>query len=163
MSFYSSLVLAANEGVRPPKPGEVRELLAGLSLIDPQDPGADDFTVADSVGALFRDPAARAENDRFLFPSGIGMQAGVEVMTPDGTYEGPGWCVQVHGYGYFFPWELSDLRDRAIRSPILSGLRAAIASNFGGRFVFPAADEKVLRSRLIDGAGGWVWLASEDV
>lgn len=162
MSFYSSLVLAANDGVRPPRQGEVRDLLAGLGLIDPADPGPDDFAVSDAVAALFRDSAARAENDRFFRPSGIAMSQGVEVMYPDGTYTGSGWSLQIHGWGYFFPWGLADLRNRVVGSPVLSGLPAAFAAGFGGRFVFPAADEDVLRSRLIDG-GGWVWLASEDV
>ena len=31
--------------------------------VDPADPEADDFSAADAIGAMFRDPTARAEND----------------------------------------------------------------------------------------------------
>ena len=91
------------------------------------------------------------------------MREGLEVMSYEGDYIGPGWCVTIHGNGYFFPWELTDLRDRAIRSPALVRLREAVQTRFGGRFVFPPADEELLRSRLIDQAGGWVWFASESM
>lgn len=163
MSFYSSLVLAANNGVQPPTPAGLRSLLGDLGLLDPQHADAEFGNLAAHVTDLFRDPAARAENDRFFCPDSIGLLAEVEVMSPDGDYTGPGWCVTIHGNGYFFPWELSDLRDRVVRSPALSRLWAAVEEQFGGRFVFPAADEELLRSRLIGGSGGWAWFASESM
>jgi hypothetical protein len=163
MSFYSALVLAANDGVQPPTPEAVRSLLGELGLLDPQH--ADDRfgNLAAHVTDLFRDPAARAENDRFFCPDSIGLKAEVEVQSPDDDYTGPGWCVTVHGNGYFFPWERADLRDRVVRSPALARLREAVEERFGGRFVFPPADEELLRARLIDGAGGWAWFASESI
>jgi hypothetical protein len=163
MSFYSSLVLAANDGVRTPEPGEVHALFVQLGLIDPIDSERGGCTVSDAVSNLFLDPVARAENDRFFSPSEIEWSEEVNVMHPDGTYEGLGWSIRIHGCGYFWPWELTDLRDRVIQSPILTRLREALEGRFGGRFVFPAADAELLRSRLIDGSSDWVWLSSEDV
>jgi hypothetical protein len=163
MSFYSSLVLAANEGVRPPTPEAIRSLLGELGLLDPRSADDEFGNLAAHVADLFRDPAAHAENDHFFCPDSVGLLAEVTVQSPDGDYTGPGWCVTVHGNGYFFPWELADLRGHAIRSPALARLRDAVEARFGGRFVFPPADEELLRARLIDWAGGWAWFASESV
>lgn len=163
MSFYSSLVLAANGGGAPPTPDTVLPLLDELGLLDPHYARSPFWHLAGHVTALFDDPAALAENDRFFCPDGIGLWGEVQVLADDGEYSGPGWCVTVHGNGIFYPWELADLRDRAVRSPALARLRAAVEGRFGGRFVFPPADEEFLRSRLIDGAGGWAWFASESV
>ncbi len=162
MSFYSSLVLAANDGV-PPTPAAVRSLLDELGLLDPCRDGDEFGNLAGHVTALFADPAALAENPRFFCPDSVGVRQEVQVLSDDGGYTGPGWCVNIHGNGLFFPWEPADLRDRAVRSPALARLRAAVEERFGGRFVFPSADEEFLRSRLIDGAGGWAWFASESV
>ncbi|MFO0796948.1 MAG: hypothetical protein U0804_05685 [Gemmataceae bacterium] len=164
MSFYSSLVLAANADVRAPQLGEVRDLLAGLGLIDAADSGPQDFSASDAVAALFRDAQARAENNRFFFPSAFSLSPDIEVNGPDDLYTGPGWSLHLHGNGYFYPWGLTELRDRVVRSPVLVGLRAAMAARFGGRFVFPTAGSELLRPRVIDGDdSGWVWLPSEDV
>ncbi len=95
-------------------------------------------------------------------PAALGCRRGSR-FRPPGTYTGPGWSIEIHGYGYFFPWGLADLRERATGSPVLSRLRSAVEEWFGGRFVFPAADVELLQPRLIDGAGEWMWLASEDV
>src|SRR5262245_795374 len=108
MSFYSALVLAANDGV-PPTPDSVRSLLGDLGLLDPRFANDEFGNLADHVANLFDDPAARAENDRFFCPDSIGLWSEIEVQSPDGDYVGPGWCVRVHGNGYFFPWDLTDL------------------------------------------------------
>lgn len=163
MSFYSSIVLAANEGVRPPTLEAAHALLGELGLLDPRKANDEFGNLADQVTALFRDPGALAENDRFFGPDSIRLSEGIEVLSPYGDYTGPGWSVVIHGNGYFFPWGLSELRDRAVRSPALARLRAAVEERFGGRFVFPPADAELLRARLIDTAGGWAWFASESM
>ena len=82
---------------------------------------------------------------------------------PDDAYDGPGWAVGIHGNGYPFPWEVTDLRDRVVRTPKLRALRHAVGERFGGRFVFPPAAESFLRERLIDTDGGWAWFISESL
>ena len=112
MSFYSALVLAANDGVRPPTPAAVRSLLGDLGLLDPRFADDEFGNLADHVTALFGDPAARAENDRFFCPDSIGLRSEVEVQSPDGDYVGPGWCITVHGKRrLFLPVGVADLRD----------------------------------------------------
>ena len=161
MSIYSALVLAANEGVEPISPHDFRNLLNGLSLIHPEATDDDWGNLADNVVDLFRDAEAQTANDRFFRPQSISLMEPVEIHAPDGDYSGPGWCVQIHGYGYFFPWELSDLQKRVVNTPALLALQTAVEQRFGGRFTFPETDESRLRARLIDGKGAWTWFASE--
>ena len=161
MAIYSCLVLAANVEVRPPSPSAFRTLLSALNLLDGESTKEDHGNLADHVGALFHDAEARAENDRFFFPNGIGHLEELEIQSPEGDYFGPGWCIDIHGWGYFYPWSLADLRDRVTNSPSLVRLKQAVEREYGGWFVFPTADEKLLRSRLIDASGEWAWFASE--
>ncbi|MBX9623111.1 MAG: hypothetical protein K2X82_04785 [Gemmataceae bacterium] len=179
MSFYSSLVLAANDGVRRPSGEEVTAVLAECGLHgpqygqwgfeDPPNPGTEMAWggLADHISDLFSDPAAAAENDRFFTPDTVGYYAGaegVQVHSPDGDYIGPGWSINISGYGYFFPWEFADLRDRALRTHALARLKATVQERFGGRFVLPPGEDgDLLRSRLIDGVDGWLWFACESM
>jgi hypothetical protein len=163
MSFYSALILAANEGVRVPTPEAVRALFEELGLLDPgaRFPGIGDLTPA--VTALFEDPAAAAENRHFFCPDSISFATQIHIEGPDMDYTGPGCAVLIHGNGYFFPWELTDIRDRVINTPLLRNLRRAVGGRFGGRFVYPPGREADLRERRIDGEDGWVWFGSESM
>ena len=163
MSFYSALVLAANDGVRPPSPAVARSLLDELGLLDPANADAEFGNLAGDITGLFADEVARAGNDRFFCPDSIGFAPEIEINAPDGDFEGPGWCVQIHGNGYFFPWDAPVLRERVVRSPKLLQLRQSVGERFGGRFVFPKSDESLLRERWIDGEDGWMWFASESM
>jgi hypothetical protein len=163
MSFYSSLLLAANAGVRVPTPEAVRALCKELGLIDPEArlPGIGDLHPA--VTALFADPAAEAENWRFFCPDSIGFDTELHIEGPDMDYAGPGCAVSIHGNGYFFPWELKDFRERVVNTPLLRDLRREVQKRFGGRLVYPPGAEADLRTRWIDGDDGWVWFGSESM
>ena len=163
MSFYSALVLAANDGVREASPDALRLLFRELGLLVPAPPEHGFGNLADDITALFEDPQAKAENRYFFCPDTIDFFAGVEVEGPDEYYAGPGWSIRVHGNGFLFPWDLNVVRERVVCSPKLVALRRALQDRLGGRFAFPPQDEGFLRERLIDGAGGWVWFASESV
>jgi hypothetical protein len=163
MSFYSALVLAANAGARAPSPHAVQALFLELGLLDPAKAGEPFGNLAGDVTDLFADEGARAANDRFFCPDSLSFDAGVEIEWADGDYAGAGCSVRIHGNGYFFPWAVADLRDRAIRSPKLRRLRQAVQERFGGSFAFPPAEESALRQRCIDGENGWVWFASESL
>jgi hypothetical protein len=57
MSFYSALVLAADDGVRPPSRKDVRSLLVDLALPDPHCGDQEFCNLANHVAALFVDTA----------------------------------------------------------------------------------------------------------
>lgn len=164
MSAYSSLVLAANEGIRTPAPEIVRGILTEVGIADIR-PGRDDRfnNLSDHIKALFRDPTAYAENDRFFRPDSVGFSEGVRILSVDGCFEGTGWSLKIHGHGYLWPWDRTDLRERVVLMPALVHLRAAIERRLGGRFLFPPADEALLRSRLVDENGAWLWFLSESM
>ncbi len=164
VSAYSSLVLAANDGVWTPAPEVVREIFTAVGCVSSQTGGGGKFNnLSAHVRALFHDPTAIAENDRFFRPDSIGLSEGVEILSMDGCYDGPGWSIRIHGHGYFWPWELAELRERVVYSPALVRLRSAIERRFGGRFIFPSVEEALLRSRLVDDNGAWLWFASESM
>src|SRR5687767_7319779 len=118
MSFYSALVLAANEGVRVPSVKEIDGLFRKLGLVKHH--ATDTIgNLADDIRGLFNDPAAMAENDRFFQPDSISFDAGIHIEGPDGDYQGPGWCISIHGNGYLFPWEIETLGERVVRTPKL--------------------------------------------
>jgi hypothetical protein len=163
MSFYSTLVLAANHGVGQPSPDVVCSVFRELGLLVPV-PAEHGFgNLADDIIALFEDRQAQAENRRFFCPDTIDFGPGVQVEGPDGDYAGPGWSVRLHGQGYLFPWEISIVRERVVRTPKLVALRAALQDRLGGRFIMPPTDAAFLRERLIDGEGGWAWFVSESM
>lgn len=163
MSAYSALILAANQGVRPPTPEEARALFLEVGVLDLHNADEEFGNLATQVGELFDDADARSQNDGFFAPDTISLASDIDLLAPDGDYSGPGWCVRIHGNGYFFPWTLAEVGERATRSPILTRLREAVEARFGGRFVFPTADEEFLRERLIEHAGGWAWFGSESL
>lgn len=162
MSAYSALILAANEGLRKPSPGQAISLFDELGLLRP-DGREDPFgNLADDITALFHDPAAQAENRRFFAPDSIGIADGVEVGGPDCEYRGRGWSVRIHGNGYLFPWDLNTVRTRVLINTKLVRLRAELERRFGGRFQFPTRRTE-LRERLIDLGDGWAWFLSESM
>jgi hypothetical protein len=163
VSFYSALVLAANAGSEAPSSDAVLSLCQELGLVDPKRANFEFGNLADDIINLFADPAANAMNERFFSPDSVSFATAVDIQTPEGDFEGPGWCIRIHGYGYFYPWEPAEIRARAIQSPKLLRLREAVAERFGGCFVMPAADEPLLRERSVDGDEGWVWFFSESL
>ena len=94
-------------------------------------------------------------------PDSISFHNEIVIQAWDGDFLGPGYTVEISGYGYFWPWDVGALRDRVVRSPKLQRLRQAVQERYGGRFVFPATEESMLRERWIDGKSGWLWFASE--
>lgn len=160
MSFYSSLILAANDGVATVAKSEVIKLLANLGLTVP---GVDDDfnNLAEDVCNLFSDESARAENERFFCPDSISFEDKIAIYSlQDDGYDGPGVCVEIHGYGYFYPWINSKIH-RVVQAQKLSQLREALSQCFGGRFVIPSAQHDYLQSRLIGDNKNWTWFISE--
>src|SRR5690242_5178895 len=104
MSFYSALVLAANEGARVPSAEEVQALFGELELLERTRAGDSFGNLARDITALFKDPAAMAVNPSFFCPDSISFHTELEVYGPDVDYTGPGCCVCIHGNGYFYPW-----------------------------------------------------------
>jgi len=163
MGFYSSLILAANEGVRVPSAEEVQVLFAELGLIEPERASLQFGNLADEIIALFKDEEARKVNESFFCPDTISFHDKIEISDPDDDYDGKGWCFSIHGQGYFFPWDRDAIRSRVLQTPKLTRLREVLAERFGGRFVFPRKKEALLSKRLIDGTDGWGWFTSESM
>lgn len=164
MSFYSELILAANEGVRPPEESVVMRLLLDLGLIEPARAGQI-CNLADDVTDLFADSVAESKNDRFFCPDSISFSSGISIQASgdsnDTTFDGSGWSISIHGNGYFYPWTLEDFRTRVISSPKLILLRETMNIRFGGRFVIPTPHKTLLNRRMIANDEGWVWIGSE--
>jgi hypothetical protein len=163
VSFYSSIVLAANSGVRNISVDAARSLLTELELLDSAR-GINDFcNLRDDISALFADDAARAQNRLFFCPDTISFRGEIAVLSNEGDFEGEGYSFSIHGNGYFYPWNLGMLREIVVRTPKLMKLRSEVEARFGGRFAFPndQDDEAHLRERMIDGSTGWLWFGSE--
>jgi hypothetical protein len=160
MSFYSALVLAANDGA-PLETADVLALCAELGLLERERADQEFGNLADDITALFDDAMAKAQNPQFFCPDSISFAAQLQVLAFEDDYAGIGWCIRIHGNGYFYPWERDVLCERVVRSPKLLRLRHMVSSRFGGRFVFPTSAEPFLRERWIDGDDGWMWFACE--
>lgn len=156
MSFYSSLQLVANRVDRVPSQDEVFALIDRAGLRDPES-----GNLARDLSAVFDDAEARAENNRFFAPGDFGFEQQIQVIWWDGDYQGPGFSVSISGNGYFFPWELSDVRDRFLALPKLVRFRELVNEQFGGRFTFPDRLEYPLHERLLSDHAGWVWFGTE--
>jgi hypothetical protein len=163
MSFYSALVLAANDGIRKPSREAIQSLLGELGLFEPGRFDDEFGNLAHEVIGLFADEEARAANDDFFRPDSISYSNEIEIQAPDGDFTAQGCSLQIHGYGYFWPWDMGTLRARVVHTPKLQRLRQAVQERYGGRFVFPAAEESMLRERWIDGDSGWLWFSSESL
>ena len=162
MGAYSALVLAANRALRPIKPEEVRTLCEDLGLIAPSKRHLEFGNLSPDITGLFRDSAARQENEWFFCPDSIGWRTRIHVLSPEDDYESAGYCIRIHGNGYFFPWGPDELRSRVVSHPKLVRLRDELQSRFRGRFRMPWWSKK-LRCRLIAGEGGWAWFMSESL
>lgn len=156
MSFYSAVQLVANRVERVPTKERVFDLIDEAGLRNPETGylSRDLFTV-------FTDPEARAENNRFFTPDSFDFWETIQVIWWDGDYDGPGYAISISGNGYFFPWELSDVRDRFLSLPKLLRFRQLVNEQFGGGFVFPKDLEYPLGERLMSDEAGWVWFGSE--
>ena len=162
MGAYSALVLAANSGLRSIAPETVRSVCEDLGLISPSMRGAEFGNLAKDISSLFDDSAARKENERFFCPDSICWRTEIEIQSIDGDYDGKGYCISIHGNGYFFPWTADQLRARVLSHPKLTRFREEMQSLFGGRFRMPWFS-KTPSSRAIEGEGGWVWFMSESL
>jgi hypothetical protein len=156
MSFYSTLSLVANRVDREPTEEQVFTLIDEADLRDPHS-----GYLARDLYAVFDDPEARVENPRFFAPADFGLWDHIQVIWWDGVYEGPGFSVTISGNGYFFPWELSDVRDRFLALPKLVRFRQLVNERFGGGFTFPDRLEHPLHERLLSDPNGWVWFGGE--
>jgi hypothetical protein len=155
MSFYSALVLAANDAVREPSSEEVQSLLRELGLLN------ESGRLAKDVIELFSDADARKTNNQFFCPDDISFYTEIEIPTEDDVFIDTGMCLRFHGYGYRWPWTADDLRKRVTQTPKLIRLRQMVKQRFSGRFVFRDGHEAALRERWIDGDEGWMWFISE--
>ena len=156
MSFYSSLELVANWVERAPTDDAVWEIVEAVGLRDPAT-----GWLSPELHAVFQDAAALAENPRFFAPDSLGFRDRIQVMWWDGLYEGPGYSFGIHGNGYFFPWELSEVADRFLALPKLVEFRRRMHSAFGGGFRFPDDPESSVHDRQLSDSNGWVWFGSE--
>lgn len=156
MSFYSSLDMVANRVDRVPTSAEVFALLDATGVRD-----LATGHLAPDLAAVFHDEQARAENNRFFRPGELGFAEQIEVIWWDGSYQGPGYSISISGYGYFFPWELADIRDRFLALPKLVRFREKVNERFGGGFTFPDDLEDPLHERLLSDQSGWVWFGTE--
>lgn len=156
MGFYSAVQLVANRVERVPTAEEVDALIDEAGLRDPIR-----GYLSPDLYAVFEDAEARAENNHFFAPDSFGFAESIQVYWWDGDYTGPGYSITISGNGYFFPWELHDLRDRFLLLPNLARLRQLVNERFGGGFAFPAHTEYPIRERLMSDESGWVWFGSE--
>lgn len=166
MSFYSSLVLAANTDVRIPSEQGMRTLLFNLGILKRDDPNDQFGDLADDITDLFRDQSALNENPHFFCPDSVAFGAEIDICAPEAEepYTGTGYSVRLHGNGYFYPWTAADVRERAIRTPKLQRLRQVLQAQLGGRFVIPREHEAVLREAWLEGSDeGWMWFGCESV
>lgn len=163
MSFYSSLNLIVNEVDQVPSKLDIRRLLLDCGIIDPTE--SEFCYLADDIAALFIDPLAEKENDRFFCPDSVGFRAGIDLQASGEVeqtwYEGTGWSISIHGNGYFYPWTLDDYRTRVLNTPKLKRLREEANARYGGRFRIPASHATLFKKRLIVDDGGWAWVGSE--
>jgi hypothetical protein len=159
---YSALVLAANSGLRSINPEKVRSLCEDLELIAPARRSVEYGNLAADISGLFDDSAAREENEWFFCPDSICCRDEIQILSYDGHYAGVGYCIRIHGNGYFFPWTADQLRARVLSHAKLVRLREELRARFGGRFRMPWFS-KNLKSRVIDAEGGWVWFMSESL
>ena len=161
MSAYSGLILAANTGLRGPLPLQARALLDELGLVDPARQEKGLFNLADDLIDLFKDTSARAQNYSFFSPDTIGFGTEIEILGPETDYCGKGLCFEIHGNGYFWPWDADMLRSRVLSHPKLVRLRAVLHERFGGRFRIPFFRGSLRDRLLLDDGGGWAWFGSE--
>ncbi len=142
MSFFSNLILAANQDVKVPTPAEMEEVLELAGLLRPLELRRPSFNLSDDITALFNDEEARQKNDCFFTPDAVGSYEGIHIQSPEEEYEGEGFSIGIAGYGYFFPWSNADLRERILPHPKLIKLAELAQSRFGGRFEQP--DEQTI-------------------
>ncbi len=163
MSFYSSLVLAANTGVRNISPASERSLCRKVELLRSDGNDLEIGNLAEDEVILFNDAHALHENSHFFCPDTISFHESVEIDAYDGEYSGFGWSITIHGNGYFFPWDAATIRERVIRNIKLQNFKHFVEAEFGGFFTFPDSDLIFLRERWVDGTDGWIWFISESM
>lgn len=166
MGSYSSLVLVANEGVRNFSDARLLEILTECEIVRSMKSLEDFDNLMPDVANLFNDDAARVANDNFFIPAGVACYKQIQILGNEIGMEMPGHSINLHGPGYFFPWDQATLRERVTQSPKFTRLKQSVENVFGGRFVFPTEfedeDEKAaLYRQSIDHQGNWAWFASE--
>ena len=163
MSFYSSLTLAANSGVKNFAADKVRVIFDKCELLNQTRGELEIGNLAVDITGLFDDPDAIRENPHFFCPDTISIGESVEISAIDGEYACVGWCVTIHGNGYFFPWNVATIRERVIQTSKLQNLQRLIETQFGGQFSFPESERHFLTDRRVHGRDGWVWFISESM
>ena len=163
MSFYSSIIFAANTAVRATDPPVMQSVLSQIGLLELDSNFPHLKPVANSVSQMFRDSSALRLNPNFFCPDSIGFNTRFEIIAEGGDYSGEGFSISIHGNGYFYPWEFSDLQERILGSTVLQALSRILPELLGGRFDFPPTKESFLRSRMIVRQNGWAWFASESL
>lgn len=163
MSFYSSICLVANSGVRAPSPLEVTAILREIGIIG-QTRRVDEFgNLSEDLSNFFVNHPGREINDSLFAPDSVALGEKIEILDPDGDFTGKGWALRIHGNGYFYPLthvELCGFLDL----PKMIRLSDAIGAKFGGSFEWPLLrGRKVLEKTVIRKSDGWSWFGSQSV
>ena len=163
MSFYSSLCLVANTGVRSPTQQEVFDLFMELSVLEPSRANNEFYNLADDIIAYFTSHDGQKTNDRFFTPDTISFRPEIQIMDLDGLYEGRGFTLSLHGNGYFHPLAPLDFL-KFLQSSKMSALKTEVQRRFGGRFRRPVfKGRNILNRTIIDGSGDWHWFGSQSM
>ena len=163
MSFYSSVCLVANRGVRAPSNTEAKAFMLECDVIEPGHADSPFGNLSKDLVQYFANHVAHKENDRFFTPDTISMQRGIEIMDPEGDYEGSGYSISINGYGYFFPLEVVDFKE-FLSLPKIVSLQQKAEKQFGGRFKAPLIrGRRVLADTLISSEGEWAWFGSQSL
>ena len=162
MSFYSELVLAANDGIAEISEEAVRAVFGEVGLLQAGREREKFCNLSDDITNLFCDEDARRQNTQFFCPDSIGFHRSIEIMGNDMYFKGSGYAISIHGNGYFFPWNADALRRRVVGYSKLRQLRKRLEEVCGGGFVFPK-NKPELSERWIDGEKGWMWFMSESL
>lgn len=163
MSFYSSLCLVANTGVRRPAPDEISRLFAQTGVVEPSRAQNEFGNLADDLIAFFTSHRAQEQNERFFTPDSLSFRNDIQIMDTEGEYTGKGWTLSIHGNGYFYPLTPRDM-DAFVRLPKIVRLQTELETLLGGRFRPPLLKGRgTLARTAINDQGGWRWFGSQSM
>jgi len=165
MGFYSSIILAANHGVKSLTDGVADRLLVECCLVEPDLKGDFGHALAQDLMSVFQSADVLSENDQFFCPTNVMFGRQIEIMHPEfeQAYGAAGWSFQFHGSGYFFPWTMADIQSRFTQHEKVLRFRELLWQRVGGRFEISKTDAAILTETWIDGREGWMWFGSQSM
>ena len=145
----------------PLSKNESREMLDAVGVVKSWDDDGISGSLSKDLTAYFVGHRAQMENDMFFVPNMISMGPGIEVMDPDGCYQGSGYSLSIHGSGYFFPLKVEDLCE-FLNFPKIRELQHKVEECLGGHFRRPLVKgRRILRNTSIQCDGKWAWFGSQ--